>query len=209
MSPDLCGAVNAPAAWPVTFYNTEEVLNPGGAADQQAITCCFAVDYLEGQDHSIERPAEYDFWRDYTPKLQPAWPRKLLDLSLSDPISLKPVSRGFDPRAAGAGLWVYRRILDPRNFEPGAYPGSSGTTLVNWPQNDYLLGPLVGPSIAPEAAKALGCSETTVSWRVFTARRAGSGPGPRRSASSARPRGGTGPTPARTARSFIGMPSFS
>ena len=27
------------------------------------------------------------------------------------------------PAAQGAGLWVYRRILDPRNFQPGAYPG--------------------------------------------------------------------------------------
>ena len=35
--------------------------------NQQAITCCFAVDYLDGQDHTIERPAEYDFWRDYVP----------------------------------------------------------------------------------------------------------------------------------------------
>ena len=30
---------------------------------QQAITCCFAIDYLEGQDHTIDRPVEYDFWR--------------------------------------------------------------------------------------------------------------------------------------------------
>ena len=33
----------------------------GGAFDpevQQAITCCFAMDYLEGQDHTIDRPAE-------------------------------------------------------------------------------------------------------------------------------------------------------
>ena len=112
--------------------------------NQQAITCCFAVDYLDGQDHTIERPAEYDFWRDFVPALKPAWPGRLLDLTYADPITLKPASRGFDPRGAGAGLWVYRRILDPRNFQPGAYPGSSGTTLVNWPQNDYWLGPLVG-----------------------------------------------------------------
>ena len=82
---------------------------------------------------------------DYVPALQPAWPGRLLDLTYANPITLKPVSRGFDPRGAGAGLWVYRRIVDPRNFQPGAYPGSSGTTLVNWPQNDYWLGPLVGP----------------------------------------------------------------
>ena len=117
---------------------------------QQAFTACFAVDYLEGQDHTIDRPTEYAFWRDYIPELTPPWPGKLLDLTTSDPITLKPVNRGFDPRGEGKGLWVYRRIIDPRNFQSGTYPGSSGATLVNWPQNDYWLGPLVGPGIGPK-----------------------------------------------------------
>ena len=71
----------------------------------------------------------------------------------TNPVTLKPDTRGFDPRGAGVGLWVYRRILDPRNFRPGAYPGSSGITLVNWPQNDYLLGPIAGPGITTEDAQ--------------------------------------------------------
>jgi hypothetical protein len=120
--------------------------------NQQPITCCFAADYLDGQDHTIDRPAEYDFWRRYIPAVKPPWPGRLLDLNFSDPITLKPASRGFDPRGAGLGLWVYRRILDPRNFRPGSYPGSSGTTLVNWPQNDYWLGPLVGAGVTVEGA---------------------------------------------------------
>jgi hypothetical protein len=120
---------------------------------QQAITCCFAMDYLEGEDHTIERPAEYAFWVNYLPRLDPPWPGKLLDLDYCDPITLKPASRGFDPRGEGQGLWVYRRIVDPRNFRPGTYPQSSGITLVNWPQNDYWLGPLVGPGVSPEAAE--------------------------------------------------------
>jgi hypothetical protein len=121
--------------------------------NQQAITCCFAVDYLEGQDHTIERPREYGFWRDYIPALKPPWPGRLLDLNYTDPITRKPASRGFDPRGNGAGLWVYRRILDPRNFQPGSYPGSTGTTLVNWPQNDYWLGPLVGDAVTSDLAQ--------------------------------------------------------
>ncbi len=121
--------------------------------NQQAITCCFAADYLDGQDHTIDRPAEYDFWRGYIPALNPRWPGRLLDLTYCDPITLKPASRGFDPRGAGHGLWVYRRILDPQNFQPDSYPGSSGTTLVNWPQNDYWLGPLVGASVTPAEAE--------------------------------------------------------
>jgi hypothetical protein len=115
--------------------------------NQQAITCCFAVEYRDGEDHTIDRPAEYAFWREYIPAMKPRWPGRLLDLSYCNPITLQPVNRGFDPRGAGEGLWLYRRILDPRNFRPGAYPGSAGITLVNWPQNDYWLGPIAGPGV--------------------------------------------------------------
>jgi hypothetical protein len=121
--------------------------------NQQAITCCFAIEYREGEDHTIDRPAEYPFWRDYVPAMRPPWPGRLLDLMHSNPRTLKSDTRGFDPRGEGIGLWVYRRILDPRNFAPGAFPGSSGVTLVNWPQNDYWLGPIAGPGITLEAAR--------------------------------------------------------
>jgi hypothetical protein len=120
---------------------------------QQAFTCCFAMEYLDGQDHTIDRPAEYAFWRSYVPQLDHPWPGKLLDLTYCDPITLEAASRGFDPRGAGKGLWVYRRIVDPRNFRWGSVSGSSGVTLVNWPQNDYWLGPLVGPEVTRAAAE--------------------------------------------------------
>ena len=116
--------------------------------NQQSFTCCFAMDYLDGEDHTIDRPAEYDFWRDYVPKLAPPWPGKLLGSEASDPITLQGRPLEFDPRGAGKGFWVYRRIADPRNFAPGSYRG--GITLVNWPQNDYWLGNLIG--VTPEEA---------------------------------------------------------
>jgi len=118
--------------------------------NQQAFTCCFAMEYLDGQDHTIERPAEYDFWRDYVPNLTPAWSGKLLSLEMSNPKTLQRRPLEFDPTGAGKGFWLYRRIVDPRNFAPGTYQG--GVTLVNWPQNDYLLGNLIGVS-AEEAQK--------------------------------------------------------
>ena len=109
-------------------------------ANQQAFTCCLAMDYLGGEDHVIDKPAEYDFWKTHVPALVPAWPGKLLDLVYSQPRTLKPFNMGFDP-AKGDGLFRYRRIIDRTNFEPGAYAGD--ITLVNWPQNDYMLGNLV------------------------------------------------------------------
>jgi hypothetical protein len=112
--------------------------------NMQSFTCCFAMDYLPGEDHTIEKPAEYGFWRDYVPQLKPAWPGKLLSWTTTHPITLEPRVHPFDPegeaKGADGGLWLYRRIAARRNFVPGAYPGD--ICLVNWPQNDYWLGNL-------------------------------------------------------------------
>ena len=113
---------------------------PQAAPDNmQAFTCCFAMDYLKGEDHTIEKPAEYAFWRDYVPKLTPPWPGKLLSFVYSNPVTLKPRDYGFDAEKA-TGFFLYRRIIDRKNFVEGTYAGD--ITLVNWPQNDYLLGNL-------------------------------------------------------------------
>lgn len=122
--------------------------------DQQAFTCCFAVDYLEGEDHTLERPAEYDFWRAYVPQLTPPWPGPLLSWKATHPVTLEPRELPFDPtlKTPGLNLWTYRRLAAAAQFAPGTY--RSDLTLINWPQNDYWLGPLV--DVAPaEAARHL------------------------------------------------------
>ena len=124
-------------------------------ANQQAFTRCFAVDYLEGEDHTIAKPSEYDFWSSYVPKLKPGWPGKLLSWQMSDPITLRPRVVTFDPtgkNTPGLNLWTYRRIADRRNFAEGAF--RSDICLVNWPQNDYWLGNLIDVP-ADEATKHL------------------------------------------------------
>ena len=120
---------------------TGEPHAPEVAAPQnmQAFTACFAMDYLPGEDHTITRPGDYAFWRDYVPALRPAWPGRLLAWEYSDTITLKPKKLETDP-GKGIGLWTYRRIADKALFDPGTYAGD--ISLVNWPQNDYLLGNL-------------------------------------------------------------------
>ena len=115
--------------------------------NMQAFTVCFAMDYVAGEDHTIEQPADYAFWRDYTPKLTPAWPGKLLAWEQPDPRTLKVRPIVFDPEAAvpvtgQLNFMIYRRILDKRNYQAGAFP--TDVTLVNWPMNDYFVGPLFG-----------------------------------------------------------------
>jgi hypothetical protein len=117
--------------------------------NQQAFTYCFAIDHLAGEDHTIPKPAEYDFWRQYVPALRPPWPGKLLSWSMSNPITLQERAVSFDPTGSGGrglNLWLYRRIADRKNFAAGTYPGD--VSLINWPQNDYWLGNLVD---VPEA----------------------------------------------------------
>ncbi|MFC4870789.1 FAD-dependent oxidoreductase [Negadavirga shengliensis] len=113
--------------------------------NDQAFTLCFAVDYLEGEDHTIDKPDEYEFWRNFEPKMKPPWSGKLLDWHYSNPSTLEPRLLGFDPRGGNTGdllnLWNYRRLVHKDNFEPGFFKGD--ITVVNWPQNDYFLGSLI------------------------------------------------------------------
>lgn len=113
--------------------------------NQQAFTICFAVDHLKDEDHTIEKPADYAFWRDFTPDLTPPWPGRLLDFTYTHPRSGQPKTLGFNPTGERHGgvinLWTYRRLADQQNFVAGTYPGD--VILVNWPQNDYLLGNLI------------------------------------------------------------------
>lgn len=129
--------------------------------NMQAFTCCFAVDYLEGEDHVIDRPREYDFWRDHVPPLNPPWSGKLLSLFYSQPKTLKPFDMGFDP-SKGTGLFRYRRLIDRANFAPGTYAGD--ITLVNWPQNDYMLGNLIDVPAAEAARHIARAKQLSLSW---------------------------------------------
>lgn len=121
--------------------------------NMQAFSVCFAVDHLAGQDHTIERPVEYERWRSYQP---PFWPDRLLSWTAPSPRTLAPVHHTFvpNPDAAPLGviadqrrdpgdadLWLFRRIAARLNFEPGTY--ASDVTLVNWPMIDYFEGPII------------------------------------------------------------------
>ncbi len=130
--------------------DTQELHAPekGNPNNNQAFTVCFAMDYVPGENHVIEKPREYDFWKNFVPKMSKPWSGKLLDLSYSNPKTLEPKTLGFHPEGIATGdklnLWNYRRIINKENFTKGTYTGD--ITIVNWPQNDYFLGDLVSAS---------------------------------------------------------------
>ncbi len=135
--------------------------------DQQAISWCFAIDHLPGEDHTIDKPADYDFWREYQADF---WPGKQLGWQDVHPITLETRNRGIfhsdRPPTGGFGgspgdFWHYRRILYKGHYSPGAFP--SDITLVNWPQIDYWLKPLLGVCEAEKKQALHECRQLSYS----------------------------------------------
>ena len=150
--------------------------------DNQSFTMCFAMDYIPGENHTIARPVSYDFWKNYIPDLTPPWSGKLLSLSYSNPSTLVPKELGFHPEGLDTSpllnLWNYRRIINRKNFKPGTF--QSDITLVNWPQNDYMLGNLIGASEQDFKKHVEGAKQLSLSllyWLQTEAPRPGNGYG--------------------------------
>ena len=153
----------------------------------QGITYCFAVSHHDGEHHVIDKPADYAFWRSYTPQF---WPGPLLSFTAPDPRTLAPVERTFTPnpdgdplavladQSANAGdreLWMFRRILARGLHEPGSF--DSDITLVNWPLNDYWLKSPLGPDADTALAEAKQLSLSVLYWLQTEAPRPDGGTG--------------------------------
>jgi len=146
---------------------TGEPHAPAGPAcpqNVQSFTVCFPIAYDRGSHRVMDRPARYEFWRDYVPRLNPAWPGKLLDWTHTNPESLKPNTRCLFPEETKeywAPLWLFRRIVARQHYPLDAQPHE--VTLVNWPQNDYWEGNIIDKPDAEvakhvEAARQLSLS---------------------------------------------------
>jgi hypothetical protein len=130
--------------------------------NQQAISWCFAMDHLEGEDHTIEKPVGYDFWRGYQADF---WPGPHLSWTLCHPITHRAVYRDLfgnpDETPHGGDLWHFRRIFARRHYPGGRY--ASDVTLVNWPQIDYWLGPVLGVSQEERQTHIAGARDLSLS----------------------------------------------
>ncbi len=115
---------------------------------------CFAVDHVDG-DHTIDRPAQYDFWRDVPAAVLG---RPAAVLPLAEPAHPGDQPSGRSPRTrtttrspveadqrvnpGDGNLWTFRRIAARRNCSAdGAY--ASDICLVNWPMIDYFEAPVI------------------------------------------------------------------
>lgn len=178
----------------VGFESQQETGEPSAPDEaqpmnMQAVSVCFAVDHVDG-NHTIDKPATYEFWRDYTPAFLGG---KLLSWDSPNPHTLEIVERSFTPNpddnplsvvtdqrvnSGDADLWTFRRIAARRVFAEGVYP--SDITLVNWPMIDYVEGPLFEVSTHDAARHLEGARELSRSalyWLQTEAPRADGGTG--------------------------------
>jgi hypothetical protein len=153
--------------------------------NMQAVSWCFAIDHLDGEDHPIPEPGGYAYWREFRP---PYWPDRMFSLLAPKPQTMQPVRRRFvphdpseldDPDHEGdLALWSFRRLLARENFMPGAL--ASDLVLVNWPMIDYVDGPLfeVDPvEAARHSAAAAQMSLSFLYWLQTEAPRPDGGAG--------------------------------
>ncbi|MCT9820806.1 FAD-dependent oxidoreductase [Microbacterium sp. W1N] len=147
--------------------------------DMQGATWCFAIDYREGEDHTIERPAEYEKFRDWEPEqldherllslgdtIEPGQkPDRLwrLELNPDDAYPFPDVDLDHRNMGNSPDLWTYRRIAARHQFAPGFY--TSDITIVNWPMNDYVGGALFDvPDAAHHWEQAKELAKSLLYW---------------------------------------------
>ncbi len=105
---------------------------PAEPLNIQGFTWCAAVSLADG-DHTIPKPDEYEFWRNFEPE---NWCGRLLSPTYLHPSTNTTKTLPF----LGEFSWFsYRKIVDPDIHNNPPEPA----TILNWPMNDYYLGSVI------------------------------------------------------------------
>lgn len=98
----------------------------------QSFTYCFAIEHHPGEDHTIDKPANYETMRDEQP----------YSLILHDKEGNERYFHMFkeDEEQGNLPFWTYRRIKD------GSILGGRDLALINWHGNDYYGGNILDAS---------------------------------------------------------------
>ncbi len=117
---------------------------PADPKDQMVFTHVFALDHLPGEEHVIDRPRDYEFWRNTRDSRGGDKPK----FSIPDLFGDKQdhMGRPIKPGQYRTSTWSFRRMLCKDNFVPGAFP--SDVTVAIWHANEYNRGVLCG--VSPE-----------------------------------------------------------
>ncbi|QVK18371.1 FAD-dependent oxidoreductase [Mycoplasmatota bacterium] len=122
-------------------FNEPHALDTANCEDMQPTTWVAALEYIENEDHTIEKPEMYDFFRNYQMNYDDD---VILSWYAPDPDERKKRLYGmFDWITTKDGqqippLFTYRRIINKNYFKEEFK--LNDVTLLNWPMNDYYLG---------------------------------------------------------------------
>lgn len=125
--------------------------------DVQAVSWCFALEHRPGENHTIAKPDNYDFWRNYTPPLTPPWPNSFFNWTQIGGAEHKPRYFKFLPYPQKPAdneweMWRYRRIVDTELYDPAHRAAHPDVALINMVQMDYFQKPTVEVSDEERAA---------------------------------------------------------
>jgi hypothetical protein len=135
------------------------------AMDQQAISWCFALEHRPGEDHTIDKPGGYGFWREFVPKLDRGWPGRLFSWTVVGGDEHRARTFPWIPwpdeaRGDELEMWRYRRIVDASIYtEP--FPD---VALINMVQMDYFLTPTLDVSKEELASAFAGAKEQSLAF---------------------------------------------
>jgi hypothetical protein len=141
--------------------------------DVQAVSWCFplAFDPEPGADHTIDKPAQYERWRQEMPRLTPPWPGAKFSFTMSHPRTLEPLPQYlFEQRPGPDGIdyasyFRFRQITHPSLYPPESRPHP--VCIVNWPMIDYWEGNLIDQAPAVEAQRLEECRQLSLSWMYW------------------------------------------
>lgn len=127
----------------------------GDPLDVQGFTWCACVGFDPAGNHTIERPIEYDRWKEFAPD---HWTGRLLSLTYRNPMSGEAKTL---PVFSEEGLsWFgYRQIVGPSH----GGPSREHVTVLNWPQNDFMVGKIVDEPEATVAERLASARQLTLS----------------------------------------------
>lgn len=124
-------------------YNERNAPVNGDKEDMQAITWIAALSYHEGENHVIDRPQMYDFYRNYILEYPSKEKENILSWYAPNPRGVsKKVYKMFGGWAKNADgvvvppMFSYRQIINQNMYKSGF---ENDTMILNWPQNDYFF----------------------------------------------------------------------
>lgn len=123
------------------------VAGPAQPDNVQSVTWCAALAYdpAPGADPAMDKPAQYDLWRNHVPPVTPPWSGRQLSFKDCHPHDAAHIRSNYlmpdipppDADEHSRCFWLYRQLVTRANRTDDPHE----VTCVNWPMNDYLPPP--------------------------------------------------------------------